>query len=119
MEDRKKGRLTSLGADIGAPTYSKLGRIESERLHACFLLVWGSSFLKFLVFQGKDKITLLKQKLSLCTPTELLPTIHFISCACGPVKHIIRQRYEKSSVAKKKTTIIAFPGSVLQAATNL
>lgn len=110
LEGGKKERLTSLGADIGAPTYFKLERTERERLQAYTLLVWGSSFSKILVFQGKDEITLLKQNLSLCTPTELLPSIHFISCS---VKYIIHQMYEEKSVAKKKTTIIAFPGSVL------
>lgn len=118
-EDGKKGRLTSLGTDIGAPTYFKLGRMERERLQAYTRLVRRSSFLKILVFQGKNEITLLKQKLSLCTPAELLPTINFISCSCGPVMHIIHQRYEEKSVAKKKTTIVAFPGSVLQTATSL
>lgn len=107
------------GSMYRSTTYFKLGRMERGRLQAYTLLVWRSSFLKIFVFQGKDEITLLKQKLSLCTPTELLTSIHFISCSCGPVKHIIHQRYEEKSVAKKKTTIIAFPGSVLQIATSL
>lgn len=49
---------------------------------------------------------MLKQKLSVCTPAELLPTTVFISCSCGPVEHIIDQRYEEKSVAKEKKTII-------------
>lgn len=71
-----------------------------------YTLVWGSSFLQIFLFWGKDEVTLLKQKLPLCTPTELLPTAIFMSCSCSPAKCIIDQSYEKKSVEEKKTTII-------------
>lgn len=97
------GRETYLFGSRYRSTYVfQAGKNGEERLQAYTLLVWGSSFLKILVFQGKDDITLLKQKLSLYTPTELLPSIHFISCSCGPVKDIVHQRYEESLLQRKR-----------------
>jgi len=93
--------------------------MEGERLQAYARLVWGSSSQKILVFQGRDEITLLKQKRLLYCLTELLPTLHFVSCSCGPGKHVIHQRHEEKSVAKKKAIIIAFLGSILQTAISL
>lgn len=94
------------------PTGKNSGILRARSLPAL-----GSNVLKDFVFQGKHEITLLKQKLLLHTPTvRSCYQTNFISCSCDSVKHIVHQRHEEKSAAKKKTTVVAFPGSVLQPA---